>query len=199
MGQYGYVTTGDAQMLGIPVVELGKLAARGQIRHVAYGLYRFDDLPSTSHDLFFEAVARVGGDAHLVGDAVLALHGLGLVNPRQIRVGTSRRVRSKLPDWIKVVNSTAVPDDLTSYDLIPSMTVACAIRECSATVMADRLTIALDEARRGGLITSAEERDLRDEIKGTTWLDPTTQSPQSIGHHLNNDSETSAARQISTN
>ena len=82
VGQYGYVRAADAHDLEIPVVELGKLAARGQIRHVAYGLYRFDDLPPTRFDRFFEAVARVGGDAHLTGDAVLALHELGQVNPR---------------------------------------------------------------------------------------------------------------------
>ena len=35
MGKYGYVTAADAHELGIPMVELGKLAARGQIRHVA--------------------------------------------------------------------------------------------------------------------------------------------------------------------
>lgn len=49
MGQYGYVTAADARTLGIPMVELGKLAARGQIHHVAYGLYRFDDLPPTRY------------------------------------------------------------------------------------------------------------------------------------------------------
>ncbi len=100
MGQYGFLTAADAHELGIPMVELGKLAARGQIRHVAYGLYRFDDLPPSRYDQFFEAVSRVGGDAHLTGDAVLALHNLALVNPRQVRVGTTRRVRAKLPEWI---------------------------------------------------------------------------------------------------
>ena len=165
MGQYGYVTAADAHELGIPMVELGKLAARGQIRHVAYGLYRFDDLPPTHYDQFFEAVARVGDDAHLTGDAVLALHTLALVNPRQIRVGTTRRVRAKLPDWIKVVNETVDPGDLTRYELIPSTTVAHAIRACQGTVMSDRLLTAIDEARRQGLVTATEERQLRQELR----------------------------------
>ena len=106
VGQYGYVRAADAHDLEIPVVELGKLAARGQIRHVAYGLYRFDDLPPTRFDRFFEAVARVGGDAHLTGDAVLALHELGQVNPQVVRVGTSRRVRAQLPKWIAIERET---------------------------------------------------------------------------------------------
>jgi len=164
MGQYGYVTAADAHELGIPMVELGKLAARGQIRHVAYGLYRFDDLPPTRYDQFFEAVVRVGGDAHLSGDAVLALHNLALVNPRQVRVGTTRRVRAELPEWIKVVNEAVDPEDLTRYELIPSTTVAHAIRACRDTVMSDRLLTAVGDARREGLITATEERQLRDEI-----------------------------------
>lgn len=166
IGQYGYATTADARALGIPVVELGKLAARGQIRHVAYGLYRFDELPPTHYDQFFEAVARVGGDAHLTGDAVLALHNLALVNPRQIRVGTTRRVRAKLPGWIKVVREMVDPDDLTRYELIPSTTVAHAIRACRGTVMSDRLLTAVNDARREGLITVDEENELRDELRG---------------------------------
>lgn len=166
IGQYGYVTTADAHELGIPVIELGKLSARGQIRHVAYGLYRFDDLPPTRYDTFFEAVARVGRDAHLTGDAVLALHNLALVNPRQIRVGVARRVRAELPGWIEVVREEVAPEDLTRYELIPSTTVAHAIRACQGTVMSDRLLTAIGDARREGLITADEDRDLRDELRG---------------------------------
>ncbi|MCA9830253.1 MAG: hypothetical protein KC495_07275 [Dehalococcoidia bacterium] len=166
LGQYGYISTLEAGQLGIPVVELGKLADRGQIRHVAYGLYRFDDIPPTRYDQFYEAVARVGGDAHLTGDAVLALHELAQVNPRQIRVGTSRRVRAALPDWIKVVRESVDPDDLTRFELIPSTTVAFAIRACLGTVISERLKLALDEARRQGLVTPAEHSRLHAELRG---------------------------------
>lgn len=166
IGQYGYITTAEAQDLGIPAVELGKLADRGQLRHVAYGLYRFDDLPPTRYDQFYEAVARVGGDAHLTGDAVLALHELALVNPRQVRVGTARRVRATLPAWIKVVREAVDPDDLTRYELIPSTTVAYALRACLGTVMSERLLPAIDDARRHGLITGAEERELHALVQG---------------------------------
>lgn len=167
MGQYGYVTTDDARELGIPVVELGKLAGRDRIRHVAYGLYRFDDFPTSRFDQFFEAVARVGDGAHLTGDAVLALHNLALVNPRRIRVGTPRRARAKLPDWIEVVNETIDPADLTRYELIPSTTVAYAIRTCRDSVMTDRLLTAVHDARRDGLVTATEARTLHTELSIT--------------------------------
>lgn len=40
LDQYGFVTTRDASEAGVPAVELPKLAARGGLENVAYGLYR---------------------------------------------------------------------------------------------------------------------------------------------------------------
>ena len=58
------------------------------------------------------------------------------------------------------------PDDLTRYELIPSTPVAHAIRACRGTVLSDRLLTAVGDARREGLVTAAEERQLRDELRG---------------------------------
>ena len=159
---YGYVTTRMAAGLGIPVVELGKLSARHKFSSIpaltklAYGLYRFDDIPITSRDQFMEAVLRVGPDAYLVGDAVLALHDLALVNPRRIRVGTPRRLRPNLPDSIEMVLMPLPPEDLTNYEGIPSATVARALLDCRATVMQDRLLAAAHKAREEGLLRRGE-------------------------------------------
>src|SRR3954464_4863876 len=109
LDQYGYVTTRDARELGVPPVELRKLSQRGGLEHVAHGLYRFDDIPHTGRDQFMEAVLRVGPDAFLVGDAVLALHDLALVNPRAIRVATPHRERHRLPDFLKVERRDVPP------------------------------------------------------------------------------------------
>ncbi len=103
LDQYGYITPTDAEALGVPAIELRKIAQRGGLDHVAYGLYRFADIPITEFDTFMDAVLRIGPDAHLTHDAVLALHGLALVNPRRIRVGSPHRVRRTLPDSIEVI------------------------------------------------------------------------------------------------
>jgi hypothetical protein len=57
------VTTDDAHDLGIPVIELGKLAHRGKLEHVSYGLYRFPDIPLSDRAPYMEAVLWVGRDA----------------------------------------------------------------------------------------------------------------------------------------
>lgn len=156
LDQYGYVTTRDAGELGIPVVELRKVAHRGGLEHVAYGLYRFDDIPRTDRDQYMEAVLRVGADAHLSHDAVLALHNLGLVNPRRIRVGTPRRSRPQLPAYIEVVQRRLEPAECTVYEGIPSATVARALLDCRGLVMRDRLVEAGHEAARLGLLRRSE-------------------------------------------
>jgi predicted transcriptional regulator of viral defense system len=156
LDQYGYVTTANAGELGVPPVELRKLAQRGGLHNIAYGLYRFDDVPVSGRDQYMEAVLRVGPDAFLTDDGVLSFHDLGLVNPRRIKVGTPRRVRAALPSSIEVVRAHLAPDELTVYEGVPSTTVARALRGCRATLTADQLVDALREARRRGLLRPRE-------------------------------------------
>ena len=156
LDQYGYVTTGNAHDLGVPAVELRKITQRGGVEHVAYGLYRFVDVPHTSRDQFMEAVLRVGPEAYLTHDAVLALHELGLVNPRRIRVGTPKRARPRLPEYIEVFQRQLNPDDLTIYEGIPCTTVARALIDCRGLVMGERLIDAAHEAARTGLLRKSE-------------------------------------------
>jgi predicted transcriptional regulator of viral defense system len=158
---HGLITTRQAAGLGIPDIELVKLAHRGSLRRLAYGLYRHEDVALTRVSEFAEAVLRVGEDAFLTHDAVLALHELALVNPPTIRVGTTRRVRRDLPPWVEVVRRT---DDLdiTVYEGVRSTTVARALRDCVGTVPRDRLRAALAEARSRGLLRRREVSDLTD-------------------------------------
>ncbi|HVB70563.1 MAG TPA: type IV toxin-antitoxin system AbiEi family antitoxin domain-containing protein [Acidimicrobiales bacterium] len=161
---YGYVTTRAAAEAGIPAIELAKLAARGRLRHVAHGIYRFDELPATRFDQFFEAVLRVGDGAFLVGDAVLSLHDLALVNPRRIRVATRRRRRGNLPAWISL-EKVDVPDtDVTSFEGIPATTVARALRDAQEYVMTERLLDAIPTAVSEGLVGETEAKRLRRDL-----------------------------------
>jgi len=142
------VTTRDAAELAVPAVELRKLAQRGGLKRAAYGLYRFDDIPRTGRDEFMEAGLRVGPDAYLSHDAVLALHDLGLANPRRIRVGVPRRARPRLPASVEIVQRNLDPVDLTTYEGIPSTTVARALLDCRDLIMVDRLVGAAEEAAK---------------------------------------------------
>jgi predicted transcriptional regulator of viral defense system len=167
LDQYGYVTTQDADDLGVPPVELRKLHQRGGLDRVGQGLYRFEDIPPTPKDEYMEAVLRVGADAVLAGDAVLALHNLGLAHPRRIRVATPHRVRRRLPPFIKVEQRQVPRTEQTTYEGIPAMTVAEAIRDCRGLLMPERLAEAAIEAAQAGLIRKTVAKRLVEELDET--------------------------------
>ncbi len=160
LDRYGYVTTKDAVTAGVPAVELPKLAARGGLENVAYGLYRVPDVPVTAFDQFAEALLRAGEGAYLHGESVLALLGLADVNPRRIKVAIARRARSKLPAFIEL---TRVDADLrtTVYEGLPAQPLADAILECRGRIETERLLAAVSQARAGGLLTTAEWKSVR--------------------------------------
>jgi predicted transcriptional regulator of viral defense system len=157
LDQHGLVTTRDAHLLGVPSVELRKLRLRGALDRIGQGVYRMADMPTTDHEDYAVAVALVGRDAYLTHDAVLAMHDLGQVNPRSIRVGTPHRVRATLPPQVTVVHRTDIPaEDLTVYDDIPSTTVARALLDSRDLVMRSRLHEAAERAAEQGLVSRHE-------------------------------------------
>lgn len=163
---HGFVTTEMARAIGVPSVEVRKLAARGGMFSIARGLYRVEGIDGGDRAPYAEAVLRVGDDAHLVGDSVLAFHDLALVNPRRIKVGTPRRVRKDLPSHIQLVHTRTDPADLTEYDGIPSVTVAAALRDSIGAVMPDRLREATERAVNEGLVRRRDATALIAEIEG---------------------------------
>lgn len=149
---HGFVSTAMAQAAGVPSVEVRKLASRSGMSNLARGLYRVDGIDGGEQAPYAEAVLRVGEDAHLVGDSVLAFHDLALVNPRRITVGTPRRVRRALPAHIRLVHTRTDPADLTEYDGVPSVTVERAIKDSIGSVMPERLREATRRAADEGLL-----------------------------------------------
>ena len=161
LDQYGYVTTRQATEAGVPSVELPKLAARGGLENVAYGLYRVPDAPPTAFDQFAEALFRAGEGAYLHGDSVLALFGFADVNPRRVKVAVRKRTRPKLPPFVEL---TLVKNDvvIVHYEGLDSQTVADAILECRGRIERSRLLDATAEARKQGLLTTKEWQRVRE-------------------------------------
>ena len=166
LGEYGYITTKDAAAAGVPAVELRKLAARGALVHVAYGIYRVPDAPGSPFDQFAEALLRAGDGAYLRGDSVLALIGLADVNPRKIRVVAPKRTRAKMP---AIMDVAAPPrgeaPELTRYEGLLAMRVADAILDCRGRIESGRLLEAARDARREGLVTRAEYAKLHSALR----------------------------------
>ena len=166
--QYGFITTADLAELKVPAVELRKLAARGKLKHVRRGVYKFPDTRATERDDFAAALVGVGEGAYLVRDAVLALHGLALVNPLKIRVGTSRRIRHVVPAFVEVEQQATEEKDLEIVEGLQATRVARAILDSRGIVMVERLRDALNDAVAQGLVTRKEYLIVRKALRAKT-------------------------------
>lgn len=159
---YGLITTAEARKAGITRSELKRWVDTGKLLKRGHGVYKLARYAPTEYDRYAEAVALVGNGSFLFGESVLAMHGLALANPSRLTVGTTKRVRKKLPDWVRPIVVT--DGGMTHYEGIPSQSIVEAILECKGTVMLERLKDAADDARDEGLITASEHDRLKREL-----------------------------------
>jgi len=161
---YGLITADEAKNIGIPNIELVKLAHRGKLIRLGHGLYRLSRYIPTLFDAYAEAVKMVGPEAFLYGESVLALHSLVPINPSKIYVASSLRIRKRLPEHICMIKANT-PDDIVYYEGIPSQNAVNAIRACFGSIMNERIIDAIHESRRIGIITVGEVKMLMKELK----------------------------------
>lgn len=160
---YYLISTRDAAEAGIPQVELAKLSHRGKLENIARGLYRLTRYVPHPHDPYAIAVARVGDGAYLYGESVLAMLDLAPTNPSYICVATPNRTRKRLPESIRLKRPSD-DDIVTSYEGIPSQSVASAIRSARHTMMDERLKDAAKKAREQGYLLKEEYDKLEKEM-----------------------------------
>lgn len=161
---YGLITSAQAKDMGIPNIELVKLAQRGRLERLGHGVYRIRHYTPTLLDQYAEAVTLVGQEAFIFGESVLAMLELALVNPAVITVATPNIVRKKLPSHIEAIR-TQGDNEVVLHEGIPIQSVAGAIKICRSSVMAERLLGAIEDAQMQGFITAKEMEQLKKEIK----------------------------------
>jgi predicted transcriptional regulator of viral defense system len=166
--QRGYVTQEQARQHGLTPYTLVKMAERGQVKHIAQGLYRFKAFPPGPLDTYMEAVLWPRGVLGvLCHETALDLYDLSDVNPAKIHltVPADHRIRRKIPDVYEIHHADLTEDDRTWREGLPVTTVERTIRDCHrAHLRGGLLAQALDQARTRGLITAATARELRREI-----------------------------------
>ena len=156
---YGLISNAQAKKLGVSDKELSRLTKDGRLERVGHGIYRIFHHVPEPNDPYALAVMRVGPEAYLYGESVIAMHGLAPTNPALMFVATPKRVRKKLPKNLHVV-IRGNQSDVSSYEGVPSQTIPAAIRSCRGTMMPERLIEATRSASAKGLITPGEELEL---------------------------------------
>lgn len=162
---YGLVTTKRAKELGLAPNALALLAYRGRLERVGHGVYRLAaPVPFAGEaPAYALAVEKVGPEAVLWGESVLALLGLAPTDSARIHVGFAGRVRRRVPDGISV-HPMAAGAAAAVYEGIRSQPVAEALRACRGGMMPDRLLAAAKRARERGFLTAREYEAARKEL-----------------------------------
>lgn len=158
----GVVTINEAEDAGVPAVEVRKLAARGALHSYGQGVYVHTNVPTTPLTEPAVAVALAGDGAFLHLESVFDLLGIGQFNPKKVRVGTRRRVRRVLPQWMSLENRPDVRDaDLTLYEGIAATTVRRTLRDMKRGMPSERWEALLDAALLRELIGDHDAAALR--------------------------------------
>jgi predicted transcriptional regulator of viral defense system len=172
LDQHGYVTTFDAARLGLPKVELAKLAGRGKLGRVSQGVYRFNEFAAGANDQLMEAVLWTRDPvAVLSHETALTVWELSDVNPDVVHVSVPKRKnpirRANVPGGLVVHYENLRPDQRDWWEEIPCVTAATAIDQSILTLpRPDLLRQAIHQAESRGLITKAtavrQRRDLKE-------------------------------------
>ena len=160
---HGIVTTAQADEVGVTTGEMSRWCSEGKLVRRGHGVYKLVRWVPTPYDEYAEAVALAGGSGFLWGESVLSMHGLAFVDPQAVTVATTKRVRRKLPAWVKLVPAPQ-DEQIVFYEGRPSQRVAAAIKSCEGTVMPARLADAAKQAHGEGLITADEYERLKEEF-----------------------------------
>lgn len=163
---YGYLTTEEVEDAGIDPHRLLEMARRGQIEHRARALYRLPLIPPTPHDAYREATLWPRGSEGVISHAsALDLYGIGDADPARIHLTLPRahRPRREVPRQYVLHREDLAPEEVRSYEGIPVVTPAKAIRQ-SRKLGPELLRGAIEDGLRQGLLPQAEAEALRREL-----------------------------------
>lgn len=159
--QRGYVTTGDAAELGVPTVELRKLAHRGRLDHIDHGLYRIRAFPHQEHDDLMRAALWPRGQGVVSHESALVLWDLADVHPKTITLTVPAGYRPRRNSGHRYRFVARDIDDIEYVAGIPVVTPGQAILDAINTGTQRRFVEqAIQTARRRRLIGSTTEQRL---------------------------------------
>jgi predicted transcriptional regulator of viral defense system len=167
--QYGFLTPADARERDIDPINLVRMFERGHLERRATGVYRMRLTPPSRLDAYMEAVLWPGRGVRgvLSHETALDLYRLSDVNPAKIdlTLPSAHRIRREIPASYRIHHSDLAEDDVTSFEGIPIVTPARAIRQAHAANLGPALIgQAIDHGERDGRLTRREADELRREL-----------------------------------
>jgi predicted transcriptional regulator of viral defense system len=163
--QFGYITTRDAERLGVHPHRLQKMKARGVLTHVDRGIFRFDNVPAGPLDQYCLATLwPLEVQGVLSHATALDLHRLCDIDPAHIDVTVPSEFRTARtpPQVLRLHRESLDARDVTWHEGLPIVGVFCAIRGAIEQHIGwNLIEQAIDTARRTGRLTEAQAQELR--------------------------------------
>lgn len=168
--QNGYVTTPQAAGVKVRKGTLAKMAERGVLERVSWGVYRLRHFPSSPLDQYVEAslwpLSTRGVVSH---ESALGIYGLSDVSPTRIHLTVPKRfrIRRRLPAGLVVHRADLGPADSQMHEGVPVTTPERTIRDCHAAHLGPALVRqAIRDGRRTGHLRASQADRLERELLG---------------------------------
>ena len=169
--QNGYLTAAQAAEAEINPQTLAKMAERGVLERVSWGLYRLTQFPRSPLDQYVEATFwPLSHRAVISHESALALYGLSDVNPAKIHITLPRsfRIRREVPKWLVLHRADLAATEREPHQGVPATTPERTIRDCHAAHLGPALVRqAIVDGRRTGYLRASRARALEIELLGT--------------------------------
>lgn len=163
--QHGYVTTSQAREGDTSADALRKMATRGTLERVSWGVYRVPTFPPSPYAEYMEASLWPAGVRGVIShQSALALRGLSDVSPSAIHITVPDgfRIRRNVPAYLMVHHADLTDDEVTLFEGIPTTAVARTIDDCRRAHLGPALLRqALEDAEREGFLSPVEAVDLK--------------------------------------
>ena len=171
--QYGYITTAQAHELGIGRDIIRKMAKRGTLERVSWGVYRMPPFPSSPYAEYMEASLWPAGVRGVVShQSALAIRELSDVSPSKVHITVPRdfRIRRSIPAPLAVHHADLADNDVTIFEGIPATTVRRTLGDCHRTHLGPSiLRQAIEDAEREGYLGPEDAGELQNLLtKGVT-------------------------------
>ena len=162
----GLITLSEAAALGIPAVELRKLVHRGKLTRIGRGVYRTQYSRFEPKSSFREALALVGPEAFLIGESALAVHDIGVFNPKRYHIATTNRIRRNLPEYISLKRVKDIFEyDVIEYDHVRFQSPYSVLKEILWFTESERILDAMQDAAEKGLLNPRQVSELTQNLE----------------------------------
>lgn len=166
--QFGYATTAQVRARGVESDTLRKMAERGTLERVSWGVYRIPTFPWSPYAEYMEASLWPAGVLGVIShESALTVRGLSDANPPGVHITVPKdfRVRRRIPAHLVVHHAEPADHEVTLFEGIPTTTVRRTIEDCYRAHLGPALLRqALDDAAREGHLSPNETTDLRSQV-----------------------------------